>query len=196
MDIGERIKKLRKEKGITQEHLASETGISRVTLGFYERNENQPPIDVACALAEYFNISTDYLLGRTESMSVDIDNIAINKKYGLSDAAIQNLASCKELQFSDTASELIGHPLFIQLIQFIRGLKKTRSNRPTLAEELNVRIDAMLDRNSRELKNPMSKYIASFDDLVAVQKFKCQDRFNAILESMTEEEDTGEIDEP
>lgn len=89
MGIGDRIKQLRKEKGITQEELAKATGISRVTLGFYERNDNPPPVDTLCAIAKYFGVSTDYLLGLTDARKPE--NASVMDKYGLTEAALNTL---------------------------------------------------------------------------------------------------------
>ena len=62
MEIGDRIREARKVKKISQDDLAKMVGISRVTLGFYERNENMPPSDVSARIAETLGVSLNYLL--------------------------------------------------------------------------------------------------------------------------------------
>ena len=59
----ERLKELRIEKGLTQDQLAQETGISRSAIGFWENGKKIPLASVIVVLAKYFNVSTDYLLG-------------------------------------------------------------------------------------------------------------------------------------
>ena len=66
MNIGERIKSLRREKCLTQSELAEQAGISRVALGNYERGDRQPTIEFAAQIADVLNISMDYLLGKTD----------------------------------------------------------------------------------------------------------------------------------
>ncbi|MDE6059741.1 MAG: helix-turn-helix domain-containing protein [Clostridia bacterium] len=59
----ERLKELRIEKGLTQDQLAQETGLSRSAIGFWENGQRIPLASVIVVLAKYFNVSTDYLLG-------------------------------------------------------------------------------------------------------------------------------------
>lgn len=66
--LGERLKELRKKKNITQERLAEIIGIERSSIGKYEGKQNIiPSVEVLNAIADFFDISTDYLLGRTNS---------------------------------------------------------------------------------------------------------------------------------
>ena len=58
-----RLKELRKEKKLTQEELAGEIGVSKITILRWENGERQIKPDKAQALADYFGISTSYLLG-------------------------------------------------------------------------------------------------------------------------------------
>lgn len=60
-----RLKELRKRWGLTQAELADQLGISRPTLTKYEQGEREPDYTTLKKIADYFNISTDYLLGRT-----------------------------------------------------------------------------------------------------------------------------------
>lgn len=58
-----RIKKLRKEKGLSQAQLAKEVGISNQIISFYENNKREPKIETWQALADFFNVSVPYLQG-------------------------------------------------------------------------------------------------------------------------------------
>ena len=64
MTFGERLRVLRLEKKLTLRELAKELDISFSALGKYERNERQPDFETLEKLADYFNVSIDYLLGR------------------------------------------------------------------------------------------------------------------------------------
>ena len=64
MGIGKRIKKLRFDKEITQEELGKIIGVSTSMVGMYETNARKPSYDVLIKIADYFEVSTDYLLGR------------------------------------------------------------------------------------------------------------------------------------
>ena len=61
--IGENIKRLRRQKGITQETLADRMHVSTAAVSKWERNETFPDIAMVIPLASYFGVSTDELLG-------------------------------------------------------------------------------------------------------------------------------------
>ena len=60
------IKILREKRGLIQAILATELGITQQTLSKYEKDVNIIKIDVLKRLAEYFNVTTDYLLGLSD----------------------------------------------------------------------------------------------------------------------------------
>lgn len=63
--LGERLKKLRKEAGLTQAQLAMCVNLSTGAIGNYEAGTRAPSIDALVAMGEYFGVSIDYLVGRT-----------------------------------------------------------------------------------------------------------------------------------
>lgn len=62
MKLGEKIQICRKSKGLSQEELASDLGVSRQALSKWECNSSMPDIDKIVALSNYFSVTTDYLL--------------------------------------------------------------------------------------------------------------------------------------
>ena len=61
----ERLRNLRKEKGVTQREIAEFLGIKTRPYQNYESGDRRPDYEKLVALADYFGVSTDYLLGRT-----------------------------------------------------------------------------------------------------------------------------------
>ncbi len=64
MKIGEIIKELRTERGLSQAALAKEIGVSQKAVDYWERGINEPKASYIVALAEFFGVSSDELLGR------------------------------------------------------------------------------------------------------------------------------------
>lgn len=64
-DFASVIKRLRIERGITQEQLASMLKVSRSTIGMYETGSREPDFETCEAIADIFNVDMDYLLGRS-----------------------------------------------------------------------------------------------------------------------------------
>lgn len=65
--FGERLAALRKEKGISQAQLAKMLNMGQSTIAMYERNKRRPDPETLERLADFFQVSVDYLLGRTDS---------------------------------------------------------------------------------------------------------------------------------
>ena len=66
MKFYERMRSLRKEKGMTQKEMAAELGVGYRALQCYEYNERYPDVLGLVAIADYFDISLDYLMGRSD----------------------------------------------------------------------------------------------------------------------------------
>ena len=66
MKIADRIQRLRKNRGISQEELADKIGVSRQAVSKWESEQSLPDIEKIILLSNYFDVSTDYLLKGTE----------------------------------------------------------------------------------------------------------------------------------
>ena len=64
--FSDRLKELRKAKGVTQKQAASGSNLTERGYQDYEYNKNKPGFDAIIALADYFEVSTDYLMGCTD----------------------------------------------------------------------------------------------------------------------------------
>lgn len=69
IDISQRLRMLRKEKGLQQKDLAAILGIGRQSMSHYETNKRMPDYETLNKIADYFGVTTDYLLGRSELRS-------------------------------------------------------------------------------------------------------------------------------
>ncbi|UOE54946.1 helix-turn-helix domain-containing protein [Cytobacillus oceanisediminis] len=68
MSIGVRITKLRKELKLTQQELADKIGITRAALSHYEKDRREPDTDTLVKMSDFFSVTTDYLLGKTDDL--------------------------------------------------------------------------------------------------------------------------------
>ncbi len=66
--FGKRLKRLRNDKEITQKELAKYLGVSDRSVGYYETGQRTPPPDILKKIADFFGVSVDYLLGRTDDV--------------------------------------------------------------------------------------------------------------------------------
>ncbi|OUM95311.1 MAG: XRE family transcriptional regulator [Thermobacillus sp. ZCTH02-B1] len=69
--IGERLRQLRKAKGMTQEQVAAYLNAAKSTVSQYENNVNEPDLKTLVKLADLFGVSVDYLFGREPAARAD-----------------------------------------------------------------------------------------------------------------------------
>lgn len=95
----QRLSQLMNENGISQYALSKAINVTRQSIAQYMDGKTQPNADKICAIADYFNVSTDYLLGRVDFRSVNLEVQEICKKTGLSECAVSSLI---EMNSSDS----------------------------------------------------------------------------------------------
>ncbi len=82
MDFKDRLVKLRKEVGLTQEDFAQKIGYTRTAISAWEIGRNEPSNADTVKIADFFGVSTDYLLGKSDIRNPEeIDNSKINVAF-------------------------------------------------------------------------------------------------------------------
>lgn len=87
--LAERLRGLRKKTKLSQEKFADKFGIPRSTYSGYETGKSEPDISTITILADYFDVSIDYLTGRTDDPTINKKE-KMNKVIDLSDDNIIN----------------------------------------------------------------------------------------------------------
>ncbi|MGB9804366.1 MULTISPECIES: helix-turn-helix domain-containing protein [Desulfofundulus] len=64
--FGQRLRQLRQESKLSLEQLGKKIGVAKQTVGHWETGYRLPPLDVAVVLADFFDVSLDYLVGRSD----------------------------------------------------------------------------------------------------------------------------------
>ncbi len=105
--FGQKLKELRSSKNRTQQQLADYLGISRAAYSHFENSRNDPDRETIVKLADYFNVSTDYLLGRE------------NREYQNPESKSQTVAAHIDEDVSEEEMEDI-----LNYIEFIRQKHK------------------------------------------------------------------------
>ena len=74
-DFGAVLKQLRKSHNLTQEELGLRIGLSKAVVSKYENGMGYPTFDMLIQIADYFGVTTDYLLGVTKDKTVDVSSL-------------------------------------------------------------------------------------------------------------------------
>ncbi|PKH09821.1 helix-turn-helix domain-containing protein [Planomicrobium sp. MB-3u-38] len=97
--FNKRLQQLRKSINLTQNELANRLSINRGTYANYERGHRQPDYDTLQRIADYFDVSTDYLLGRTDNPKfIDYNNIDGEYKIRLNNGEEINVSHLNNYQ--------------------------------------------------------------------------------------------------
>ena len=75
MNFGETLKKLRKNKNLTQSQLGEKIGVAKSVVSYYENGDRYPSPEILIKIAHTFNVSTDYLLGINREKSINVSGL-------------------------------------------------------------------------------------------------------------------------
>lgn len=82
-NLGERIRKLRVSKNITQPVLAARLGVTKSVVSAYENSIRYPSYDILIKLSNIFDVSTDFLLGCSRGRTIDVSGLQDNEIEGI-----------------------------------------------------------------------------------------------------------------
>ncbi len=74
-DFGAVLKQLRKSHNLTQEELGLRIGLSKAVVSKYENGIGYPTFDTLIQIADYFSVTTDYLLGVAKHKTIDVSSL-------------------------------------------------------------------------------------------------------------------------
>ncbi|HIE12145.1 MAG TPA: XRE family transcriptional regulator [Desulfotomaculum sp.] len=141
--LGERLAALRREKGLSQAELAKLLNMGQSTIAMYERTRRTPDPTTLKRLADFFNVSVDYLLGRT------------NNRAGSGEKSPYRHEEQRILLQEDRLLQSVTDPLFADLLRRIPDL--TDEERESLAEYWGWALRVIEKERERRKKAPSAK---------------------------------------
>lgn len=166
MNFPTRIRELRKERRLAQKSIADYLGITRQAIAAYENNKREPGYETLCKLADYFNVSTDYLLGRVGSKEVEAYTIGQNIKLIRGEATYEEFAT----ELGERFGTLI-LPDILKLYETgerkpIKPLIKVLASYGGVSEEFFYNSNTQEDyRNEKELSKNEKKVAVFFENI-------------------------------
>lgn len=92
--MGQRLRELRGDR--RQAEIAKALGIGNSSYTMYENDQREPNYTLLCKIAEFYGVSTDFLLGRTECKSPDVEVQAICAKTGLDEPSVSSIINLEK----------------------------------------------------------------------------------------------------
>ena len=130
MEFGEFLMKLRKEKGILQKEVAAHLHMSVSTISSYEKGVHTPDLDTLIKLADFYEVSTDYLLQRTRyKANISTLNKRLSANYTITIGDLMN--TTLELDQHNTNALLD----YYELLTMRNSIKRSKVNTPSQFKE-------------------------------------------------------------
>lgn len=118
--LSKRLKKLREQKEVYQKDVADYIGVSERVYGFYEAGRFPKDEIILTKLADYFNVTVDYLIGRTDEPNIELIDRGLPKQ--LLDEGIEAIGVFKDIKLVDLTTEDIQ-----RLVDFAKQIKNRQS---------------------------------------------------------------------
>ena len=155
MEFNRIITLLRKERGITQKQAAAELGVSQALLSHYEKGIRECGLDFVVRVADYYDVSCDYLLGR----SADRSGLTLTVEE------IPNPETAKDSVYKGSVLPTLNKKLIANSLNIIYSLLQECNNK-ALTTELSSYLSASVYKAFRTLysanpKNPQGMFAAS-----------------------------------
>ena len=96
--IGQKMKELRIGNGLQQDQVACLVGVERSTVSLWENDLRQPSFALLVRLADLYGVTTDYLLGRTNSRMLDLSGLSTDEAAIISQLVASMTAKNRELE--------------------------------------------------------------------------------------------------
>lgn len=125
MSIGNKISYMRSRFNLTQDQLAKKIGISRSALSHYEKDRRDPDYETLNRLADFFEVTTDYLLGRKTS-STRIEGTEQSRKLAIINKIATEFPDM-DLMFNDIKNWTSED--FEELYDYIKFKKSQKENK-------------------------------------------------------------------
>lgn len=169
--FSERLKKLRESNNMNCTQLAKQLNVSSASIGYYEKGERVPDIEVLARICDFFNVSSDYLIGISDFASKDIEKKAVADYIGLDEKSVDEIKRTTEDVILKSKAQL-----FIQkhLYNFMELMHQINADSGGLRTELGYDEANCIDENYDDPESWENVYA---QDLFFKKEF---DRYQAV----------------
>ena len=174
MTNGERIKYLREKNGFTQKDIATKLGVEPAAISKYELDMREPNIEALIKLATIFNVSIDYLLGRTPDVFVNANDRVLLNLFELKNSyynSKEKLKKFKMVYTNDNAPSIASNEICARSGDFSQGYNYISGNISMM------KIESLLDdilTDSEPIPQILIK-LKTLKDSVIVIEIDCYD---------------------
>ena len=183
-----RLRNLVEQKNISKQQLADEIGVSRQAVSQYCDGSTIPNADKLLRLAEYFNVSLDYLVGRTENVTTDKDTQFVCDYTGLNEKAVEalhNSALESNSEWMPISKEFLN--MLIQRYSFdLCGFAQRYKNK--LKETIEAKETFLKNSGNDEISDNATQRFSEAEDNSKLALFYLQEAFDELVDLFAKDE--------
>lgn len=176
--ISERIIEIRKNEGLNQVQFAKKLNLTKQTISNYETGSRSPGLDIILNIADKFNVSTDYLLGRSEYKTIEAQKLststifsieAINKLTNIANENIKVLNTLLSINGFDSLLKLFFYyqNLSDEEVEAYATMLSITSSESTVSSEQNISYikKSYMDSAFKKVIGEIQNDLDTLDDL-------------------------------
>lgn len=172
-----RLKALREEKGLSQDELGKQIGISRGSISFYEKESRTPDIVVLDSISKFFDVSLDYLMGNVDSKTSK--GAEIEKNIGLSEKSVDILEKYNKSYTPDdmkTLNDIIQNQDIMRICVCLNAYNASKKNADKLQILIlnYIKIETFFHEHNIEY---LKEYLQKHDITLEIDKLNSIDEF-------------------
>jgi len=200
--FAERLSELMDARGVSQAQVGKAIGAQRQTVSLYKLGQSKPDIESLAKLAQFFGVTSDYLIGLSDVQCPDIDTRAIADKTGLSEGALEFLArekaSFEDMDFpkgyissSLNITRILTHPAFSEVLHCIDNAQayswlaaKRKELHALMGKERLYKIHGITDSQELGIEEEAwltGSAVIDGEDAVALEEYNAAKHMNQII---------------
>lgn len=189
----EQLKNMRKKYGLTMKQLGNEIGVAESTISQYESGKREPDYATLIKLANYFNVSIDFLLGREKSDSLTQDISKAESRFEKMRRRINEMRETAGMSMEDLAQKSNIPIETIENIGTGKGASMDIDRLSRIAKVLNTNTDYLLGFSDDSTPPPHSKSISELLSESKPESAVYVFGYNGAREKLTDPEDVESV---
>lgn len=182
-----RLRELISKNNISKNQLSEEIEVSRQAISQYCDGSTIPNADKLLKIAEYFNVSLDYLVGRTENTTIDNELRFVCDYTGLNEKAVKNLNEWVNEDFFNLPIEFVSYLILNGAVRLSELAFKYKANL-TQAAATKENLLKLSDSISQEEFELLARDACHKDLLSDVNLLRFEECFNKLIEQLAKSE--------
>ena len=178
--FSERLTQLREDRGLKRQEVADALEISRASLEYYEKGQRKPDIEVAARIANYYGVSTDYLVGVSAAQVTATENETLKTVcdyLGISEASAEQISYLTSIGYSTNINAILSS-------EIIEILTTSLDDYDKKSIEKAIAYITLSEAKTKKDKERLKEEYRQADDRLEFEGYKMWNRIKRVLDTL------------